>query len=433
MKDDAPILIVDYCRVADKYEFLESLSREIAPRRIVVADGVRTRHIPADTSEFAPTLLTPPRAIFRRSALRDILIRPRPVDGMDEARFRALVDHLTALIRERRNSVTPTEAARNLIAAHRYTAGLVQRLRPALTIVWNQFHPLSLVAEEAVRRHGGNLAFIEYGLLPGTLNFDFRGQMGESAVACDAGGFEALPIDDQDRATAIRALTDLKATRANRRPQPRLGKAGERLRARANGRPIVLFAGHNDHASGIVPWDDNARRHHSPFFESSAGAAEHLAAMARENDWFLLYKPHPFATRAQNIDETDHLAVLGKIDINDCVDLADCVVTVLSQTSYVALIREKPLVMLGYNQLRDRGFHYSIDGLEDVGPTIDRAIREGFTPALRASWVDHVARLLKYYLYAYRGLAPELVTAGTAAALARRIETAIECDSFVDF
>lgn len=433
MKNDAPILIVDYCRVADKYEFLGSLAKTIAPRRIVVADGYTGRRAPEEADPSAPTFLTPPRAIFQRRSLRDLLLRPRPVPGMSEDRFRQLADHLTALIRERRASVAPTQAAFNLMAAHRFTETLVRRLHPALTIVWNQFHPLSLAAVNAVRLHGGNLAFIEYGLLPGTLNFDFRGQMGESAVARDATAFEALPIDATDRATTVAALAEMKSTRANRRPLPRLGKTAERLRARARGRPIVLFAGHNDHASGTIPWEGTARLHHSPFFECSADAAAYLAEVARENGWFIVYKPHPFASRAQNVEETDALAVLGKFDINDCVDLADCVVTVLSQTSYVALIREKPLVMLGYNQLRDRSCCYAVEALEGIGPTIRRALTEGFTAVQRDTHIDHVTRLLKYYLYRFKGTAPELEAAGPVDALAQKIEAAVESGRFADF
>jgi hypothetical protein len=454
MKDDRPILVVDYCRVADKYEFLASLARELAPRTVHVVDGYRGRR-PILGYGFEPAALyggvhsvlngsaagargpvefhTPPRGVFHRRPFREIFLRARAFAGMEEERFRELAGHLTALTLERRAEVAPDEAAHRLIAAHRYTEGLMKRLDPALTIVWNQFHPLSLAAGCAVRRSGGRLAYIEYGLLPGTLNFDFRGQMGESAVACDAGTFEARPIDDADRAVAAATLARLKASRANRRVQPALGRTADRLRARAGNRPIVLFAGHNDHAAGVIPYDDNARRHHSPVFESSGDAAKHLGELARREGWFVVYKPHPFASRSQDVTETEDLAVLGKVDINDCIDLADCVVTILSQASYVTLIREKPLVMLGYNQLRDRDCFYRAETLDEVAPAIGRALAEGYTSAQRAAAIDHVAHLLKYYLYTFDGAAPLLDEAGTVAALADRIETAIETDTYVDF
>lgn len=431
MKKKSPILFVDYCGIPDKYAFLARLAEALAPRRLIVVEGPR-RARPEDLPDDLECL-APRRAPFHRRILRDTFVRARPFPGVVLDHFEDLTDQLTRIYRERRKNASRPRAAHDLVDAYDFTARVVAEHRPALALVWNQFHPLSMAAQSAVRNHDVPVAFIEYGLLPGTLNFDFLGQMGESAVARNAEAFAALPVEAEDLTRAEATLDLLRSSRANRRPQPGLGHTGTVLRKRAAGRPIVLFAGHNDHASGVVPWDEHARRYHSPLYESSMHAAQDLDRIARERGWFVLYKPHPFAARAQHLPEGDNLAVLGRVDISDCVDFADCVVTVLSQVSYVGLVRRKPLVMLGHNQLRHAACHYRVERVEETGDVIAEALARGFTSPQSSASVEHVARLLKYYLYRLEGFVPSLDTALPAEHMAERIEAGIARGAFVDF
>lgn len=52
--------------------------------------------------------------------------------------------------------------------------------------------------------------------------------------------------------------------------------------------------------------------------------------------------------------------IANNVDINKLIDLATVCVTILSQAAYVALIREKPVVMLGYNQLKEKAVRMNV-------------------------------------------------------------------------
>jgi hypothetical protein len=86
-------------------------------------------------------------------------------------------------------------------------------------------------------------------------------------------------------------------------------------------------------------------------------------------------------------------------DINDLIDISDVVVTILSQTNYITMIRHKPVVMLGFNQSKGKGCTYEAFEKNKIEDAIQRAIRDGFTEDQRQAFLVHIAQLIKYYLY----------------------------------
>lgn len=424
------MLIIDYCGIREKYDFLRALGAGLAPRALVIADGYRgyTTDNTIKGTKVAK-IVKLPVSVYKSSWLADLLRRLRSVPAPLASRICELSDRLAALTHERDENASSALAKRNLLEAFRFTEKLVQRLDPAMIIIWNQFHPLSVIAHMVAEQHQIKTAFIEYGLLPGTLNFDLCGQMGESEVARWPEIFNSKSINGNDIDTAAQVVRDLRKSGVNRRPQMQPTDLMKELEARAKGRPIILFAGHNDHASGISPYDEKVKTLHSPIFQNSYQAANHLAELAGKNGWFIVYKPHPFAQKAQRVQQSNDIAVIGNVDVNACIDIATCVITVLSQVSYVSLIREKPLVMLGYNQLRGKGCIYQAETISDIVPCIRAAVDDGITPEQRAAWINHVARLLKYYLYQFDGHAPILAQARPPEALVPILQQSVALEA----
>lgn len=426
---DDPLLFIDYCRIRDKYYLLTEMARGLAPRRLVVVDGFAAGWscLTARERESMQLVAAPRGVFYSKPSWRTVLARgpstfPRELLGLAQA--------YTVLSAERYPRVVERRAKQAVVTAWKFADTMIRRVRPGLVVLWNAFHPLSKAAEHAARQHGVRSAYLEYGLLPGTFNFDFRGQMGESAVALEP-AFHRLALDASDLERADDVLESLRRTGTNRRPQPRIDEALLDVRMRAGGRPVLLLAGHNDHASGVIPYEGPARTAHSPIFQSSADAALRVERLAAARGWFVVYKPHPFAKRAQHVDDTAHSMTLPVGDINACIDMADVVLTVLSQVSYVAMIRRKPVVMLGYNQLRGAGCAYQCHTWSDVEPRIDAALSEGLTQEQDGAWRAHVARLLKYYLYGDGSGA--IVGVRPPEALGRTLARALESHEFVDF
>ena len=102
----------------------------------------------------------------------------------------------------------------------------------------------------------------------------------------------------------------------------------------------------------------------------------------------------------ENVDLLpDNVIYVDTCDINDLIDISDVVVTIRSTTNYVALIRKCPVLMLGYTQTHGQGCTYEAFEKNVIEPQLKQAIDKGFTAEQREAFIEHVARLLKYYLY----------------------------------
>ncbi|HIB88235.1 TPA: hypothetical protein EYO57_13720 [Candidatus Poribacteria bacterium] len=285
-----------------------------------------------------------------------------------------------------------------------YMKQLLQERQPALCILWHQFNGNHVILAHQCQDLGIPYLYMEYAALPGTICFDEDGPMAESWVAQRYDEFLALPVDDSDLAQAQCFLDYLKEGKKSGKPQDsQVSIQSVVERAREQGRKIIFYAGQNDWASGMLPRGFPEARIHSHIYSDTLDALGHLSEVAEENDWQIVFKPHPLVQERHRYFEVPFPErvdlVLGG-NILDCIQETDVVTTIVSQVSYLALIHGRPCVMLGRNQLRNKGCTYQVGPRDDLAPTIQHALGDGFHGKARARWLKHVAQICKYYLFA---------------------------------
>jgi len=86
------------------------------------------------------------------------------------------------------------------------------------------------------------------------------------------------------------------------------------------------------------------------------------------------------------------------VNIHEVIDFSDVIITILSQSAYVSLFRNKPVVMMGYTQLKGSGCTYEAFSKEQIEPQIRKALKEGFSKKQMKNFHRHIARAVKYYL-----------------------------------
>lgn len=282
---------------------------------------------------------------------------------------------------------------------HAYLSDVLDRMSPSAVIIWNKFHAMNRILDELCRERAIKTLYMEYGVLPGTFCLEMDGQMGESYPSRDPEGFSGLPVGQESLNDASNIWNFLYESRLNRKSQPKKRGIGDVNDFLALNHKTVLFLGVNDYESGICPYTDDSRRNHSPVFEGSDQCASFLAGIARRNGWNFIYKPHPIiAGDMQTHRRDDGAIVASDVDINDLIDEADVVVTILSQAGYISTIRRKATLMLGYTQLRGKGITYEAFSLEEVEPALSEALEKGFTDEMASAFQKHVAQLSEYYL-----------------------------------
>lgn len=428
------ILFFDYCGARDIYSVVDEIAENIAPIKFHMVSALTTRKEWEEKINLKfGNLIKPPREVWYG---KNNAMKPLSYSSIRENKVQN-IDILTSLLqRAVENGVQSVDSniVRNQIETTYYFSSMVIRLiKPRLVIIWNEFHPLSQVTIQACKDNNVQYSFFEYGVLPSTLNFDFQGQMGGSSIATDASNFKKLPVSVHDIAHANRSLHFILSANLNRKEQPPYNGLHEKARLKARGRKIIFFAGHNDIASGVIPYNEYAQHHHSPIFPSSHEAAKYILSLAQENGWYVLYKPHPLDTRSVKIDTSDNHMMASDYNLHECIDTADLTVTTLSQTSIMSMIRNKSVVMLGYNHLRDSGAIYQCSKLSDITENIELAYAQGITKSMEKSWHYFTARLLKYYLFNYGKETHELVGAQNTKELACNLISAIEDNDFRDF
>lgn len=284
---------------------------------------------------------------------------------------------------------------------YHFFLNLLRILQPQCLIIQNTFMAYHSVAEYACQLENIPVVRTEYGVLPGTLTFESMGEMGESAVAIYANEFCELTITDKEYEEAGRIWSYISESGINRKVQWK-GKNLEQINNKLiEGRPTVFFAGQNDMGSGIYPYTERGKSYHSPNFRTSIQAAIFLADISRRCGWNFIFKPHPYML--MNEEEFASLpgdVILVKdIGVNYLIDLSDVTVTIASQSAYIALLRNKPTLLLGYIQLKGKKCAYEAYEINEIETELKKAIKDGFTIKQKKAFQKHIAQLVKYYLY----------------------------------
>lgn len=294
-------------------------------------------------------------------------------------------------------------AARHIRAGVHALAQRLEKIDADLCVLWNQFTPLNHAASAHLASSGIPMLYGHLGLLPGTVVFEKDGQMGESWVCRENARFQSLTVSETDYSLARAYLEKAREAQWTRKPQ---GEAAIVARALADhpfaNRPVVFYAGQNDYAAGILPEYLPNCRLHSPHFRDTTEALAHLASLAREQDWLILFKPHPNVTASQpDLVHFEHerVLVLPGANVFACMQSAAVTATIVSQVAYLAMIQSAPAALLGTMPLSGKDCIYEAASRGDVAKTIRRAMDAGTSAEQEANWIRHVARLLNHYLF----------------------------------
>ncbi len=375
-----------------KIEFFERLDACLRPAgyRLLLANVGRVPPKTSLESDTGPKYITTDHTVHGRDFLHIEDLPPEII--------------MAAAVEAETRQTSLVEATFRLTLFSAYMKQLLEERKPALCIMWHQFNGNHYTLTRLCRELEIPYIYVEYAALPGTLCFDEEGQMAESWVAQRPDEFLALPVDDSGLAQAQTFLDYLKGGKKSGKPQDAQVSIQDVIaRAREQGRKIIFYAGQNDWASGMLPQALPQSKTHSHIYTDTLDALDHLSGLAEANDWQILFKPHPLVQDRHKdfqVAFPDRVNLVLGANILECIEEADLVTTIVSQVAYLAMIHQRPCVMLGRNQLRNKGCTNQPGKREEVGQKISDALRDGFHGQARERWLKHIAQLCKYYLFA---------------------------------
>lgn len=275
---------------------------------------------------------------------------------------------------------------------------LLQCWKPREVILWNAFYAFHFIIRNVCREENVPVRYMEFGNIPGTIIVEDIGQMGESWPAQRPEEFMNIQVEKGEYDRAERMIKQLRESGLNRNVQPHNDMVEKVRKGLMEGRPVVLYAGQNDNASGMQPYTENTQRFHSPIFRTSDEGAIYLAELCKRQGWNFIYKPHPMMyAHSQKQLLPPSAIVVNDVNINELIDISDVVVTILSTVSYIALIRETPVVMLGYTQLRGKRCTYEAFERKDIEGRLRMALESRFSEGMKNYFLIHLGQLNRYY------------------------------------
>lgn len=285
--------------------------------------------------------------------------------------------------------------------AYQYIIKLLEKMQPQKVILWNEFYAFHHIFQGICIDKQIPIEYIEFGCIPGTICIESAGQQGESTVAVEYSDFLDKEVTQKEIRDAKKVLRYLKKTGMNRNPQPKVNFKRNILVNWKSGRKTILYMGQNDYESGMYPYSSKTEKFHSPIFKSTLEGLEYLNLLAIEQEWNLIFKPHPIieSLKYEEYHAIQDVDMVTEVNLNNLIDEVDLVITILSQGAYISLIRKKPVLMLGYTQLRGKQCTYEVFHKNEIKKKIQEALRYGYTRRQKKMFQKHTAQLLKYYLY----------------------------------
>lgn len=258
-------------------------------------------------------------------------------------------------------SVYRKSATANVICAELLRAiQLFRLIQPDAVMVYNPYRLGNMAVTELADVAGSNRFFYEKGMLPYSFQFDHKGINGESSLAN-----ESEITEDIDGNTIAYKLDEIRkeifSTGATGWQQKGQLQGGEQLRERYNipeKAKVILYVGQVEQDSNI--------RLLSPYFKSNYSAMRFLKrCVESEDNVFILGKEHP-----KSEEKTEKIAQLVKgkgawvsdAHIHDCLELADCVVSINSSVVLEALLLHKPVVLLGRSVFSNKDIAFEYNG-----------------------------------------------------------------------
>ncbi|MFV0364644.1 MAG: hypothetical protein ACK5LL_16365 [Suipraeoptans sp.] len=288
-----------------------------------------------------------------------------------------------------------------------YIKLLLKKINPKQVVLWNAFYPFHHIFKNICKEMNIPVSYIEFGCIPGTICIENEGQQGESITARHYIRERVKRTSSNEKAEAINIIEFLRKSGLNRNKQPKADFDFQIMKYYKPGRKSIVYMGQYDYESGMYPNTTAAKKYHSPIFISTLEGLKYIQILAIKNNWNLIYKAHPIMTklykRREHVNKVSvedvEIDSVEHVNINSLIDSMDMVITILSQSAYIALIRAKPVLMLGYSQLRGKGCVYQAKVKKHIERKIKTALHKGYTAQQRNNFYCHVAQLLKNNLY----------------------------------
>lgn len=308
-------------------------------------------------------------------------------------------DFEPALIKQ--HGRTAVASALNTYAA--FLKHYFEKYSPTCVILGHQFSANHQVALRVCEELEIPVLYNHPGVLNGTMCYEAHGQMAESELIArwDEWGHEQLtPEDIQLAKSYLDLLSTGKLQRPGKKGDSNLTEYNQVKILRNQHKRLLLYAGVADYRTGVQPRSYRRSATHSSWITSSLHGLEELQKNAEKYNFHLIYKPHPLQPETDaDILKNENITCIKDVTISDILPLVDGFATICSSASYEALHAGKSVILLGNMQAELVPSTLLARSPEALEESLEKCFNKDEASSEKAEFLEHVARLLKFYYY----------------------------------
>ncbi len=298
---------------------------------------------------------------------------------------------------------------RNEKSAHQHILKYVQLFlgwvlsnKPALVIFSIERRGAHICGKYICDWLGIEYLFTSRGILPGTICYEKHGLVGKSDSQTEISKWKEVSLGI-NLGENNKRLSYFYETNRTRKPQAEYCKKIEELvlNCRSKGRKVLFLIGDHEFSPGIRREDNNDANYHSPHFRSVESVISELILLAETRNFEIFFKPHPNLgfVNYDSICKNNRIHLLKDANIFQLIENCDLAVTVYSQVAYSCLWKEKPVLLLGRNQLSGYDCCFEVSDKSDMSYKIDQAFKEGYSLEMKNAFDRHLLMHLSFMLH----------------------------------
>jgi hypothetical protein len=269
----------------------------------------------------------------------------------------------------------------------------------------HHFSGYHLIAREICEALSVPFAYWHPGFLPGTMSFDYTGQLAESELQSNllANGLMEngswIGLGDEYLKWAL----ENGYSRPGKSNVPNDEVIHFLKKMKTVYKKTILVIGCNDYRTGVLPVNYKKSGIHSQLYKSSDILFDDTLSQTCE-EIFVVYKPHPnlYPDRSGVEEVSERSVIVFDVPLRDLLGEVDMSVTICSSGAYESLIVGIPAVCVGHLPGSSLGFFNTVDGgVDKLGEALNLVLKEGLSQKQRKTFSNFVGYCLESYFFSH--------------------------------
>lgn len=282
-----------------------------------------------------------------------------------------------------------------------YTKELLAILNTNRIIIWGGWSRYSYMLQYVAEKYHIDYGFMEYGWIPGTVQFDTRGIAGQSKYA-----HESIKLCQLSSGTKRWSeISDVVQFVCREKFDSYISEGvideQKEVEKCKNGK-TALFIGMSVSGTGIVPGTKYWKENISSVYDSLEEAVIDAAEVCFKNHILMIFKPHPDMIISSDFENKlilHHVLIIKKLPIDLLIMESDIAISMASAVDYKVLMYAKPLVKIGHTVMNKKGCTYEVECRGQLENNILMALKYGQTEKQKTCFFSLLDFLLQNQLW----------------------------------